>query len=112
MREARAAARTLGIEIVPLEIRRAEDIVPVFAMLNGSGEALYAVGSALVDTNRARIIKLEIKIMLPGAQRPQSSSASRFTAGAFGFLTFIQCGDRPERWESQAVSILVQQLSR
>ena len=24
-------------------------------------------------------------------QRPQSSSASRFTAGAFGFLTFTQC---------------------
>jgi hypothetical protein len=29
--------------------------------------------------------------------RPQSSSASRMTAGAFGFLTFTQCGDRPER---------------
>jgi hypothetical protein len=30
-------------------------------------------------------------------QRPQCSSASRFTAGAFGFLTFTQCADRPER---------------
>ena len=29
--------------------------------------------------------------------RPQSSSASRRTAGAFGFLTFIQWGERPER---------------
>ena len=28
---------------------------------------------------------------------PQSSSASRFTAGAFGFLTFTQCAERPER---------------
>jgi hypothetical protein len=27
----------------------------------------------------------------------QSSSASRFTAGAFGFLTLIQCAVRPER---------------
>jgi hypothetical protein len=27
---------------------------------------------------------------------PQSSSASRFTAGAFGFLLLIQCGVRPE----------------
>jgi hypothetical protein len=27
----------------------------------------------------------------------QSSSASRFTAGAFGFFTFTQCGERPER---------------
>jgi hypothetical protein len=26
----------------------------------------------------------------------QSSSASRFTAGAFGFLTFTQCGERPD----------------
>jgi len=28
----------------------------------------------------------------------QSSSASRFTAGAFGFLTFTQFGERPERY--------------
>ena len=30
-------------------------------------------------------------------QRPQSSSASRFTAGAFGFLTLTQSGERPRR---------------
>ena len=30
-------------------------------------------------------------------QGPQSSSAARFTAGAFGFLTVTQCGERPER---------------
>jgi hypothetical protein len=30
-------------------------------------------------------------------QRLQSSSASRLTAGAFGFLTFTQCGEHPER---------------
>jgi hypothetical protein len=30
-------------------------------------------------------------------QRPQPSSASRFTAGAFGFFTFTQCVNRPER---------------
>ena len=29
--------------------------------------------------------------------RPQSSSASRFTAGAAGFLLLIQSGERPER---------------
>ena len=34
---------------------------------------------------------------LAGRLFPQSSSASRLTAGAFGFLTFTQCGDRPER---------------
>ena len=65
MREARAAARAFGIEIVPLEIRRAEDIVPVFSKLGGSAQALYAVGSALVDTNRARILKLALDARLP-----------------------------------------------
>ena len=30
-------------------------------------------------------------ITMPMTQRLQSSSASRFTAGAFGFLTFTQC---------------------
>jgi hypothetical protein len=30
-------------------------------------------------------------------QRPQSSSVSRFTAGAAGFLNLIQSGERPER---------------
>jgi hypothetical protein len=30
-------------------------------------------------------------------QRPQSSSASRFTADAFGFSTFTQCGGRDEK---------------
>jgi hypothetical protein len=29
--------------------------------------------------------------------RSQSSSASRFTAAAFGFLISTQCGERPER---------------
>jgi hypothetical protein len=29
---------------------------------------------------------------------PQSSLASRATAGAFGFLTFTQCTERPDRY--------------
>jgi hypothetical protein len=32
------------------------------------------------------------------SQRPQSSSASRFTADARGFLILSQCGERPERY--------------
>jgi hypothetical protein len=31
------------------------------------------------------------------AHRPQSSSASRFTAGASGFFILSQSGERPER---------------
>jgi hypothetical protein len=33
---------------------------------------------------------------------PQSSSASRFTAGAFGFLTLTQCGERPELYSESS----------
>jgi putative tryptophan/tyrosine transport system substrate-binding protein len=44
MDEAQAAARTLGLDVVPMEIRqRAEDIAPAFDMLKGRAEALYVV---------------------------------------------------------------------
>jgi hypothetical protein len=36
-------------------------------------------------------------------QRPQSSSASRFTAGASWFLNFTQSGDRPDRWRDPSL---------
>jgi putative tryptophan/tyrosine transport system substrate-binding protein len=60
MREVQAAARTLGLEVAPLEIRRAEDIAPVFAKLEGQPDALYVVGDALVNANRTRIITLAL----------------------------------------------------
>ena len=40
------AARTLGLEVVPAEIRRAEDIAPAFEGLKGRADALYVVGDA------------------------------------------------------------------
>ena len=43
MGEVQAAARTLGLEVVTLEIRRAEDIAPAFETLKGRAEALYVV---------------------------------------------------------------------
>jgi ABC-type uncharacterized transport system substrate-binding protein len=47
IREVQAAARTLGLEVITLEIRRGEDIVPAFEALNGREEALYVVRRAL-----------------------------------------------------------------
>ena len=41
MREAQAAARTLSLEVAPLEIRRAEDIATAFATLDAQADALY-----------------------------------------------------------------------
>jgi putative ABC transport system substrate-binding protein len=54
-----------GLEVVPLEIRRAEDIVPAFAGLKGQADALYVVSDTLVAANRTRIITLALGAKLP-----------------------------------------------
>jgi putative ABC transport system substrate-binding protein len=55
MREVQATARKLGNEVATFEIRRAEDIAPVFDALKGRADALYVCGDTLIDTNRVRI---------------------------------------------------------
>jgi len=65
MREAQAAARTLGLEVATLEIRRAEDIVPAFEALKGRANALYVVSEPLVSTHRVRINTLALAARLP-----------------------------------------------
>ena len=60
MREAQAAARTLSLELAPLEIRRAEEIATAFATLDAQADALYVVGDAVVNANRTRIITLAL----------------------------------------------------
>ena len=65
MGEVQAAARTLGLEVAPLEIRRAEDIAPAFEALKVQADALYVVGDALIAANRTRIITLALGARLP-----------------------------------------------
>jgi len=65
MREVQATARTLGLEVITLEIRRGEDIAPAFEALNGYEEALYVVFDALVNTHRIRINTLALAARLP-----------------------------------------------
>jgi putative ABC transport system substrate-binding protein len=65
MGEVQAAARTLGLEVVTVEIRRAEDIAPAFEALKGRAEALYVVTDALVSTNRIRINTFALAARLP-----------------------------------------------
>ena len=59
------AARTLDIELTPLEIRRAEEIAAAFEALKAQGDALYVVVDALVSANRTRIITLALSARLP-----------------------------------------------
>ena len=63
--EVQAAARTLGIEVAPLEIHRAEDITPAFEALKARADALYVVVNAIVVANRTRIITLALGSRLP-----------------------------------------------
>ena len=65
MGEVQAAARTLNIEVVPLEIQRAGDIAPAFEGLKARADALYVVGDALVSANATRIITLALGARLP-----------------------------------------------
>jgi putative tryptophan/tyrosine transport system substrate-binding protein len=65
MGEVQAVARGLGIEVAPLEIRRAEDIARAFEALKAQADALYVVGDALVNANRTRIITLSLTARLP-----------------------------------------------
>jgi len=66
MGEAQAAARSLGLEVVTLEVRRAEDIAPAFEALKGRAQALYVVSAdPLLITNRIRINTLANIARLP-----------------------------------------------
>ena len=50
MGEVGAAARKLGLEVATLEVRRAEDIAPVFEPIKGKAEALHICTDSLVYT--------------------------------------------------------------
>jgi len=65
MREAQTAARTLGLEVVTLEIRRAEDIAVVFEAHKGDIDALYVGGGPLMTANQNRINTLALVARLP-----------------------------------------------
>jgi putative tryptophan/tyrosine transport system substrate-binding protein len=60
-----ASARTIALEVIPLEIRRGEDIVPAFEALKDRAEALYVVTDALTNTHRVRINTLALAERLP-----------------------------------------------
>jgi putative ABC transport system substrate-binding protein len=65
MGEVQAVARTLGLEVAPHEIRRAEDIAPVFEALKSQADALYVVGDTLILANRTPIVTLALGALLP-----------------------------------------------
>src|SRR5262249_32782743 len=65
MNEMQGAARTLGLDVTRLEIRRAEDIWPAVAALKGSASALYTCADSLISANHSRINAFALAVQLP-----------------------------------------------
>jgi ABC-type uncharacterized transport system substrate-binding protein len=65
MGETQAEARRLGLEIIPLAIRRAEDIAPAFQDLKTKADAVYVAVDQLMVANRPRILALALGERLP-----------------------------------------------
>jgi putative tryptophan/tyrosine transport system substrate-binding protein len=80
--EVRAAARTLGLGLDVLEIRRAEDIAPAFRTLKGDVQALYVCPDPLVNATHARINTLALGARLP------TIHPFRDYLGAGGFVSY------------------------
>jgi putative ABC transport system substrate-binding protein len=63
--EVLVAARKLGLEVIPLEVKSPDDIAPAIASLNGRAQALYVVGDPLTADNQIQINTLALAAHLP-----------------------------------------------
>jgi len=64
-REVQTAARKISLEVISLEIRKAEDIAPGFDTIKNHADALYVCADPLVNDNRMRINTLALDARLP-----------------------------------------------
>ena len=65
-RDVQAAARTLGMQVISLEVRRPEDFDPAFdAAVQARAEALMVVSSRLINVNRVRIYQWTVRQRIP-----------------------------------------------
>jgi putative tryptophan/tyrosine transport system substrate-binding protein len=80
--EVQTVAKTLGLEVVTLEIRRAQDIMPAFDALKDRSEALYVCISPLASTNQIPINILAVGMRLP------TMHGSREYVEAGGLMSF------------------------
>ncbi len=65
MDQAAAAARSAGLDVVTLEVRRAEGMTAVFEADKGRADALYLTSDALLNNNRVLINSLANIARLP-----------------------------------------------
>ena len=65
MSEVQEAGRTLGIDVIPSEIRRKEDFALAFRAIRGRVDALYVCSDPFVATNRTRVNTMALSDRLP-----------------------------------------------
>jgi hypothetical protein len=92
--DALRTARKLGLDVVTLEIRRAQDIASAFEALKGRADALYVCNDPLVNTNRIRINTSALGARLPTIYNWRENANSRDTFRR-------QAGRRPGRAADQ-----------
>jgi putative tryptophan/tyrosine transport system substrate-binding protein len=93
--EAQAAARTLGLEVDVLGIRRTADVMSAFDALQKDVQALYVCPDALVNANHARINTLALGARLPTMHpfRDYLGAAGLMSYGANNTDMFRRAGD-------------------
>jgi putative ABC transport system substrate-binding protein len=82
MGETEAAARSLGVEVAPLEIQRVEDFSPAFKAIKTKADAVYVAIDQLMVANLMRILTLAL-----GARLPTIFSTRDFVRGG-GFMSY------------------------
>jgi putative tryptophan/tyrosine transport system substrate-binding protein len=82
MATVKAAARTLGLQIIALEIRRPEDIAPAIETLDGKAGAVYVAQNPLFIATRDRI-----STSVLGARLPTIHAAREFVE-AGGLMSY------------------------
>jgi putative ABC transport system substrate-binding protein len=90
LRDVYEAARTLGLEVIPLKIRRTEDIAPALEILQGPARSLYIASDPVVNSNALRINTLALVKRLP------TMYADRLQLEAGGMISYGV--DRPEEY--------------
>jgi ABC-type uncharacterized transport system substrate-binding protein len=80
--QVQAAAEMLGLEVVTLEVRRAQEIAPAFDAIKGRSEALYVCVDGLMSTNR-----IPINILAVGARLPTMHGTREYVEGG-GLMSF------------------------
>jgi putative ABC transport system substrate-binding protein len=95
LREVRTAAGTLGLEVVTLEIRHSQDIVPALEAVKGRADAFYVCQDLLTLGNRLRINTLALGARLPvmHASRENIEAAGLMSYGPNFLNLYRRAGD-------------------